>query len=101
MSFEIAPIISRLRINAVNDAFSIGGHAGSAAGAHVKDIISPVDGQKIASVKMAGVADYEQAVESARAAFPVWRTMPAPKRGEVVRQIGEALRKYSMTWAVW
>ncbi|WP_107828022.1 aldehyde dehydrogenase family protein [Mucilaginibacter yixingensis] len=94
MSFDIAPIISRLRINAVNDAFSIGGHSGSAAGARVKDIISPVDGQKIASVRMAGVADYEQAVEAARAAFPVWRTMPAPKRGEIVRQIGEALRKY-------
>jgi aldehyde dehydrogenase (NAD+) len=53
---------------------------------------SPVDGSIIAKVRMAGAADYEAVVSAATAAFATWRMVPAPKRGEVVRQIGEALR---------
>lgn len=43
---------------------------------------------------MATPADYEKVVAAAQAAFPVWRKMPAPKRGEIVRQIGEELRRH-------
>ncbi|MBE9668304.1 L-piperidine-6-carboxylate dehydrogenase [Mucilaginibacter boryungensis] len=95
MNFNISTILERLHINAKNDAFSIGGSTwGSSAGATVKKITSPVDGKVIASVKMATTANYEQAVNAAQQAFTVWRTMPAPKRGEIVRQVGDALRKY-------
>ncbi len=55
---------------------------------------SPVDGKEIATIQAADRAAYETVVGSAEAAFAEWRMWPAPKRGEVVRQIGEALRKY-------
>lgn len=53
---------------------------------------SPVDGKTIASVTSADKATYEMVIAKAQAAFAEWRTWPAPKRGEIVRQIGEALR---------
>ena len=53
---------------------------------------SPVDGAAIAKVRMAGSEDYEAVVKKAAAAFETWRMVPAPQRGEIVRQIGEALR---------
>jgi len=54
--------------------------------------ISPIDGEIIAKVKQAGADDYEEVVQKAAKAFETWRMVPAPKRGEIVRQIGEALR---------
>jgi aldehyde dehydrogenase (NAD+) len=53
---------------------------------------NPSTGEEIARVQMAGAAEYERAVQAAERAFATWRTTPAPKRGEVVRQIGNALR---------
>ncbi|HWA25561.1 MAG TPA: aldehyde dehydrogenase family protein [Lacunisphaera sp.] len=53
---------------------------------------SPIDGSLIGRVRQASPADYEQAVTAAHAAFLEWRDLPAPKRGEVVRRYGEALR---------
>ena len=55
---------------------------------------SPVDGQLIGSVHQSTEADYENTIRTAEEAFKTWRMMPAPKRGEIVRQIGEELRKY-------
>ena len=57
-------------------------------------IVSPVDGKYIASVYLASEADYDNLVEKSHEAFKQWRTVPAPKRGEIVRQIGLELRKY-------
>lgn len=54
---------------------------------------SPVNGQKIASVKAASEDDYKKVIATAQTAFKEWRMTPAPKRGEVVRQYGELLRK--------
>ena len=53
---------------------------------------SPVDGKLIAKVQAANAADYEKVVQVASEAFKVWRNIPAPKRGEIVRQYGEKLR---------
>lgn len=53
---------------------------------------SPVDGNRIASVIQADKATYETVIDTAQKAFAEWRLWPAPKRGEIVRQIGEALR---------
>ncbi len=58
------------------------------------DIISPVDGKHIASVYLASAEDYETVVQKTIEAFKIWRKVPAPKRGEIVRQIGLQLRKY-------
>ncbi len=54
---------------------------------------SPVDGKRIASVSVTDKENYDQIVLKALQAFTTWKTWPAPKRGEVVRQVGEALRE--------
>jgi aldehyde dehydrogenase (NAD+) len=92
MSLNISDILNHLHINDNNDAYSTGSQWGSSAGAGVKVVTSPVDGKKIASVKLATEDDYNKVITQATAAFKKWRTIPAPKRGEIVRQIGEALR---------
>ncbi len=58
------------------------------------EIYSPVDGEFIASVYQASAEDYEKVITKAHEAFLYWRSVPAPKRGEVVRQIGLKLREY-------
>ena len=59
----------------------------------VLESYSPVDGELIGTVHTAGEDDYEKIVTRAQEAFLSWRNIPAPKRGEVVRQMGDALRK--------
>ena len=53
---------------------------------------SPVDGKKIADVAFTSSSDYQKVVEKALDAQLLWRKVPAPKRGEIVRQIGNQLR---------
>jgi len=93
MGLNISEILHRLHINDINEAFSTGAAWASSPGAAIKDIISPVDGKKIASVKIATPDNYDTAVKTAAKAFTTWRTIPAPKRGEIVREIGNALRE--------
>src|SRR3978361_356723 len=92
MSLAIKDILNHLHINDINNAFSTGSTWGSSSNTSVKDIISPVDGKKIAAVKFASTDDYNTVVETAAKAFKTWRQIPAPKRGEIVRQIGDSLR---------
>ena len=54
---------------------------------------SPVDGKLIASVYQASKKDYDTVIKTADKAFKEWRMMPAPKRGEIVRQFGDELRR--------
>src|SRR5581483_2988493 len=56
------------------------------------DSISPIDGKRLARVRQATASDYDRVAEKAHAAFLKWREVPPPRRGEVVRQIGVALR---------
>ncbi|KAF6122984.1 aldehyde dehydrogenase 7 family member A1 [Phyllostomus discolor] len=53
----------------------------------------PANNEPIARVRQASMADYEETVKKAREAWRIWADVPAPKRGEVVRQIGDALRE--------
>ena len=55
---------------------------------------TPVDGKKIANVSITTREQYDTVIEKAEEAFLVWRTMPAPQRGEIVRQIGQKLREF-------
>lgn len=57
------------------------------------DVINPSTGQSIATVAMASRKDYDKVVESSTETFERWRRLPAPKRGEYVRRIGNALRE--------
>ncbi|HET9766623.1 MAG TPA: aldehyde dehydrogenase family protein, partial [Thermoanaerobaculia bacterium] len=56
--------------------------------------INPATGEPIAGVRMAGPDDYQRCAERTVEAFHEWRTWPAPKRGEVVRQLGDRLRDH-------
>ncbi len=55
--------------------------------------LSPINGQVIAKIKQADAGDFDRIIKTAEAAFKVWREVPAPKRGEIVRQLGVALRE--------
>ncbi|MCK6692332.1 MAG: aldehyde dehydrogenase family protein [Thermoanaerobaculia bacterium] len=55
---------------------------------------SPVDGEEIGAVTITTREQYEKVIARAQEAFLVWREMPAPKRGEIVRQYGDILRQY-------
>ena len=75
------------------------GHAGAFDGNWIGsgdalDVTSPIDGRKIATVTQATPDEYERIASAAEKAFKSWRLEPAPKRGEVVRQLGNALREH-------
>ena len=57
------------------------------------EVVNPSDGQAMAKVTMASVSDYERVVASSVETFERWRQLPAPKRGQYVRQLGDALRE--------
>lgn len=59
-----------------------------------RSIISPVDGELIGTARLGSVKDYDRVVTVAQEAFPMWQMIPAPQRGEIVRQIGNALRDH-------
>ncbi len=82
-----------LRIATENIGVSTGQQAFKAT-TEAFDSFSPVDGKKIGSVTTADKESYELVILKAQEAFLKWRLVPAPARGEVVRQIGEALRQY-------
>jgi aldehyde dehydrogenase (NAD+) len=56
------------------------------------EVRSPTSGQLLATVEQAGARDYARVMQQSQKAFVAWRALPAPKRGEIVRQVGEALR---------
>ncbi|MBR5429507.1 MAG: aldehyde dehydrogenase family protein [Firmicutes bacterium] len=86
-------ILQKLGIEEINLGASTGSDWFAAAGGRVMTSYSPIDGEPIAQVNCAGVDDYERVVRTAEEAFAVWRKVPAPKRGEVVRQICLRLRE--------
>ncbi len=68
------------------------GLTSSSSGKYIKSF-SPVDGEFIGGVSKTTREEYEEVIEKAREAFKTWREIPAPKRGEVIRQYGDALRQ--------
>ncbi|OJV16581.1 MAG: aldehyde dehydrogenase family protein [Dyadobacter sp. 50-39] len=89
----IDEILQKLGIGGINHGVTTGQSAWEGGGALLESF-SPVDGQRIGAVSQAARADYDRAVETASLAFKSWRTLPAPKRGEIVRQMGTKLREY-------
>ena len=70
---------------------------GVAAAAHTQGdypVHTPIDGSRIASVKLLGKADTIARIDQAQQAFETWRSVPAPRRGELVRLFGEVLREH-------
>lgn len=83
-------VLKALGIKEVNEGCSTGKNWFS--NGNTIESFSPVDGKLIAKVKTATKADYDKLMETAHAAFLEWRNIPAPKRGEYVRQFGDKLR---------
>ena len=92
-AITIKDILKNLGINAENSGTSTGSEWAGAEGEWI-DSVSPVDGKLIARVSATTEEQYESVIKTAEKAFESWRKVPAPKRGEVVRQIGEALREH-------
>ncbi len=89
--YGIAQSLKNLGISNENTGVSTG--LESFANGDVIDSYSPTDGQLIAKIKTGSAEDYEKVMSAAKAAFPEFRLMPAPKRGELVRQFGNKLRE--------
>jgi aldehyde dehydrogenase (NAD+) len=88
-------ILKKLNIEAVNSGVCYGPQGWlKDDNAETVTSYNPTTGEALASVQMATSAHYETIVEKSQVAFLKWRDTPAPQRGEVVRQIGEALREY-------
>ncbi len=84
--------LKELNIQSINTGISTGLTWLEGKGEKIESF-SPVDGKLIAAVTTTDKASYDAVINKAKEAFIEWRLWPAPKRGEVVRQIGDALRK--------
>jgi aldehyde dehydrogenase (NAD+) len=88
---SIPEILERLHIEPLNSGACYGEWIPSPSGGEMESL-NPSTGEPIAKIQMAGPADYELVMERAAEAFQSWRMVPAPKRGEIVREIAEELR---------
>ncbi|WP_026703910.1 L-piperidine-6-carboxylate dehydrogenase [Flavobacterium soli] len=89
--FGMTEALKELGIKEINEGTSTGNNWFS--NGELLESFSPVDGQLIGKVKTSAAADYEKAMQTATEAFKTFRVMPAPQRGEIVRQFGEKLRQ--------
>src|SRR6218665_3462209 len=88
-------LLKALALDATNDGTYMGnGEWSTATGAGVLKPQNPTTGEVIAEVQATTEADYETVIARAQEAYKVWRTTPAPRRGEAMRLCGEALRKH-------
>src|SRR5690554_5663446 len=90
-SFGINEALKELGIEAVNSGTSTGSEWLSGDN-HITSV-SPVDNSEIAKVSVTTREDYDKVLDTASKAFKHWRTIPAPQRGEIVRQFGDELRR--------
>ncbi|MFD0799117.1 aldehyde dehydrogenase family protein [Maribacter chungangensis] len=88
--FGINDALKALGIKDINEGSSTGSTNFSSG--ELIESYSPVDGELIGKVKATTRADYDKVMDSATSAFISWREMPAPQRGEIVRQFGNRLR---------
>jgi aldehyde dehydrogenase (NAD+) len=94
MRQNIAEVLNNLGIKDVNPSWSTGSLWNAVQGVQNIESNSPVNGTKIASIEVAGSQDFEHLMTTAGDAFKSWSRIPAPKRGDIVRQLGDALRKH-------
>jgi aldehyde dehydrogenase (NAD+) len=84
-------VLARLGIEETNSGVCTGTNWFKTSGDTTVSV-SPIDGKPIASVVNGSAEDLETVIQTAEKAFQEWKTIPAPQRGEVVRQVGNALR---------
>src|SRR5258705_6429741 len=94
-SVDINALLKRLGLGAVNSGAWSGSHGWSdATDAALLNVRNPSDGTLLAQVRPASPADYDHVLSSSVEAAAAWRDVPAPKRGEAVRLLGEQLRRH-------
>ena len=91
LDFGIQEALEKLGVQEINDGTSTGSEH-FASGDTISSY-SPVDGALIGKVIGTSEGDYEKVISTAGVAFRIWRQVPAPQRGEIVRQFGEKLRE--------
>ncbi len=89
--FGIKEALEILGLKDINEGTSTGSN--NFSNGELIESYSPVDGKLIGKVKSSTREDYDKVMEAATSAFKTWRVMPAPQRGEIVRQFGEKLRE--------
>lgn len=89
--FGMDEALKTLGLGAQNNGTSTGLEFSNKSGEYITSY-SPVDGKKIGEVSVTTKAEYEDIIAKSQEAFKSWRMMPAPQRGEIVRQFGEKLR---------
>ncbi|GAB3334141.1 L-piperidine-6-carboxylate dehydrogenase [Marilutibacter aestuarii] len=88
------PVLSALGLSGNESGTYLGnGEWSKTSDAGILEPINPTDGTVLAKVQASSKADYDTIVKRAEAAFKVWRTTPAPRRGEAIRLCAEALRE--------
>ena len=88
-------ILNALGLSAINSGTYLGkGEWAKTSDAGLLQSINPSTNEVIAEVHASSESDYETIITRAQQAFAIWRTTPAPRRGEAVRLCGEALRKH-------
>jgi aldehyde dehydrogenase (NAD+) len=92
MKLKMEEVLEDLGIQEVNESICTGRQWVTAVGSEMHDVYSPVDGKKIGSVVFATETEYERVMKVSGEAFTVWRKIPAPERGDLVRQYGNLLR---------
>lgn len=85
-------VLEKLGIKEINSGVCTGKEWLNANG-QITESVSPIDGEVIARIENASIEEYEQIILKAQNAFKEWRKWPAPKRVEIIRQIGLALRE--------
>jgi len=90
---EIASVLSKLKIESQNFGSALGDQWLKSSGESIASI-SPVDGAVIAEVQLSDSETYERVINQAWEASKSWRLMPAPQRGEIIRQFGNELRVF-------
>lgn len=91
-AFDMESALRKLGLQEINDGTSTG--VDNFGSGDLIESYSPVDGRLIGKVTSTTKEDYEKVLSTAEKAFKSWRSIPAPQRGEIVRQFGEKLREH-------
>ncbi len=92
MKYEVHNLLKELGIEEKSPVLITGTLSYHASNLEYVPIRAAADGQVLGHVQMADKSMYEQAIETSRQAFDIWRDIPAPQRGEIIRQIADAIR---------
>ena len=87
-------LLERLHIEAINDGACTGMDGWIHGEGPILTSYNPTNGEPIAGVRQAAPEVYDRVIEHARGRFDTWRTIPAPKRGDMVRDLGNILREH-------